>query len=290
MSLVIGGLALAGCPGAPPSPTPPAPVPVDPGICERFQQAFAPVETSWSGSVDTCDPGMPSEALNAAIVEQVRFVRELVDLPAARAIDPAGAAGCALLLEANGALSHEPPPEWACWESGRADAAGRSLLATVAGPDAVRAFLIDPGNDLLGHRRWLLSDWVQGIAFASTDGFSCLDMDAPVTPGGGWTPWPPAGETPVPLLELAQFDVDRTGWSIQSDTLDLTGTTVRLTWDGVEQILATTPLQGGLGSVYGVSFTPETLVPNGVTWTVEVLGAPEPITYSGRKVACQEPG
>ncbi len=286
MFRVLAGFAW-GC-GAGSTPVPTAP-PDDPQICEDERASLAPVDTRWSGDLHLCDPGPPVEEAHRAFVERVNFVRGLAGLPAVRAADPSDAQGCALLLHANGALSHDPPLHWRCYTPDRAAAAARSLLANTVGMEALRAMLIDPGNaDTIGHRRWLLSSWIEGIALGSTSAYSCVDLVLAHAGGEApdWVAWPPPGPTPVSFLTLGDYDVDRTGWTIQSDTLELEGHTVRLSWGDVVEDLPTTALLPGYGSDRAVRFVPSEPVPVGEPWAVELVGTP--IAYSGIKVDCGE--
>ena len=96
--------------------------------------------------------------------------------------------------------------------------------------------MTDQDVDNLGHRRWLLSNSLGPIGVGSTSSFSCLQ----VLTGSGdararWVTWPPPGDVPVQALHIAGWmDVDKAGWSIQSDYIDLRGGEVTVTRDGIE--------------------------------------------------------
>jgi len=77
----------------------------------------------------------------------------------------ASAAQAALMMAANNALSHDPPPSWKCWTAAGASAAGSAnLLGGVSSPyltyeddNAMLAeWLIEGDGDEIGHRRWIL--------------------------------------------------------------------------------------------------------------------------------------
>lgn len=283
-------LIAVGCPTPEPTPSEPEPTsrPVPP-VCDELER-LENVAPSWRGDIGTCDAGEPDAATNDAALARVNFLRSLADLPPVRTLDPADATGCALLLDANDALSHAPPTDWACFDPTWSDAAGRSLIASDGSLDVVFAFAIDPGNeDAFGHRRWLLSSWLTGAAFGATPDYACLDLDLGDDEQAAWTAWPPPGDTPAAVLELFGYATDRTGWSLQSDSLELSGDLeVILSHGSTREVLTPVQLPAGFGSRRAIRFVPERPVPVGVVWTVEVNGLTDPIRYEGRKVACPE--
>jgi len=83
------------------------------------------------------------------------------------------AADAALIMAANGTLSHDPPPSWKCWSATGAHAAGSSnLLGGVSSPflafdneDGILAeWLIEGDGDEIGHRRWMLDPYLDQTA------------------------------------------------------------------------------------------------------------------------------
>ena len=273
-------------------PTPPTGLASDlprPALCDALLTSFEAPEPRWEGDVEHCEPGPPDHDANHAAVDRINLVREHVGLPPVRLLDPTDALGCALLLDANDALSHEPPATWHCADDARRATAARSLLASAGSLDLVQGFLIDPGNeDSLGHRRWLLSGWLSGAAFASTPDYTCVDLAAEGTSSLPWVAWPPPGDTPAELHRLLDYDVDDVGWSIQSDSLDLTveGLLVRFRRGDEEETLVPNVLPAGYGSTHAIHFRPTRPVPEGVEWQVELLGLPTPIRYTGRRIPC----
>ncbi|MBN6148754.1 CAP domain-containing protein [Xanthomonas sp. AmX2] len=122
---------------------------------------------------------------------QRRRVLALVnDIRARHGLDPvaydeaaeAEATQAALLIAANGRLSHAPTPDWRCFSAAAARGARSSLLyggtrspyLVFAGPDEIVIdWLTDTRNavaDGLGHRRWLLDPFLQRIAFGMVAG------------------------------------------------------------------------------------------------------------------------
>jgi hypothetical protein len=217
--------------------------------------------------------------------------RELAGLPAV-STDPtwdAEAQACALVMDANGMLSHDPPQNWACWSMAAADAAGTSNIAGSPGVSAVDLYMVDPGNSsTMGHRRWILSNVIGPIGLGSTDAMSCMkviggDGDA----GKEWTAWPPPGEFPFQAVMPSWESIDVTGWSIQSDTIDLSSATVTVTAGGTDRPVAVTQLAPGYGSEYAISFIPNGWTTTiGTTYHVEVGGVAAPIAYDVSVVDC----
>jgi hypothetical protein len=230
-------------------------------------------------------------AWRARTLLQVNLYRWLAGLPAvpADATRNAKAQQCALMMDANNALSHSPPMTWNCYTANGAEAAGRSNIATTAAVQAVDLYMIDPGNaTTLGHRRWILSNSLGPIGMGSTSEDSCLW----VLQGTGnanmpWTAWPPPGVFPIEAAALPWSNLNQTGLSIQSDTINLGSATVAID-DGTTSLATTkTALLSGYGSQYAIS-----LVPNGwsltagKTYHVDVTGVASPFSYEFTVADC----
>ena len=91
----------------------------------------------------------------------------------------------------------------------------------------------DPGNETtLGHRRWILSNGLGPIGLGSTSEFSCMYVIGGSGSGNSpWTAWPPPGIVPYELMNLAWATLEETGWSIQSDSTNLSNAAVTITLD-----------------------------------------------------------
>jgi hypothetical protein len=165
---------------------------------------------------------------------------------------------CALMMHANRPLSHHPNSSWLCYTQDGAFAASQSCLAGTAAIRSVGLYVRDPGPanaDTLGHRRWIFSNRLGDIGIGSTDRASCLV----VTNGNGagnkeWIAWPPNGVCPFTAL-----NADVTGWSVQSDTLDVRNAHVQVTEypDAiVRSVTGPVALLPNYGSAYAVAFFP----------------------------------
>jgi len=271
--------------------------PLDPAaqMCERWKSDRAQLgEGSWSGAVDACDAGTLSADGVANALRLVNLYRFIAGLPPVTE-DPARtdkAQACALMMHANGQLSHTPPMNWKCWTAGGSSAAGQSNISSTPGVLGVDLYMVDPGNDTtIGHRRWILSNSLGPIGLGSTSKNSCML----VIGGGGnagkpWLAWPPPGPVPYQAMHVPTIGwthVDQTGWTIQSDSIDLSAADVSVTVDGVEQPVAVNILGKNYGSAQAIRFVPQgwTVQP-GKTYDVELSGVAQPIAYSVQIVDC----
>ncbi|MBI2421876.1 MAG: CAP domain-containing protein [Candidatus Hydrogenedentes bacterium] len=211
------------------------------------------VGITWSGSLATCTAGAINDAYQEATADRINYFRAMAGLPGDVQLDAALNALCleaALMMSAAGGLSHSPPPSWACFSAGGANAAGKSNLALGnRGPSAIDAYMRDEGsnNGAVGHRRWILYPRQTVMGSGSV----------PDTAGGrsanalwvinGGTPsglmqdcsWPPDGFVP------RQFIFPR--WSYSHPGANFLGTTVKMRINGVEQTFTPLPLSNGFG-------------------------------------------
>jgi hypothetical protein len=259
-------------------------------LCQAYTRAARPMPPvgPWSGEAETCDAGELPDAVRSRGLPLLDFVRSLAELSPVKTGPAQRAQECALVMHANGAISHYPGQDWSCVTEDRAATAATSLLANVPAEQSVKGFLVDPGNDgTLGHRRWLLSNWVESLGLGATDLYTCLELTefSYTEAGPEWTSWPPAGEVPRELLESHGFETDVVGWSLQSDVIDLSGARIRVRSNGIAHPVPVTQLTAGLGSLWGVSF-PIDHIPVSNSYTVEVFGVDEPFSYTVDLLDC----
>lgn len=267
-------------------------------VCQRWKADRADLaEGQFSGNIAQCDAGDISETSKDHALRLVNLYRWLVNLPPVTR-DPAHdakAQQCALMMAANGKLSHTPPNTWKCWTEDGALAAKRSNISTAPGVTSVDRYVIDSGannHDTLGHRRWILSNSLGPIGVGSTGTkASCLwVIGGNGTSKPSFTAWPPAGK--VPLKAFAPYgkeSIDQTGWSIQSDSLILTKAKIRVTDENDNELAVTQwQLGGGYGSKYAIAFTPTGWKTEGDrTYTVHVDGIGKPFSYNVEVLSCQ---
>lgn len=240
---------------------------------------------TWTGDVGSCNAGNYLGGGKASTLTLVNLHRWLADLPPAQLDDSknAKAQECALMMHANGSLSHSPPMSWTCYDSDGAVAAGNSNIATTAGTASVGLYMLDPGNPTtIGHRRWILSNSLGSMGIGSTSSYSCMW----VIGGGGqgtntWTAWPAPGPFPI------QAQVDSTGWTVQSDSIALANATVTVTSEGMNLPMKVTSLLGGYGSTHAISMIPQGWKSAaGKTYKVVVSGIDPVISYEVEFISC----
>ncbi|RNL62964.1 CAP domain-containing protein [Nocardioides marmoriginsengisoli] len=159
------------------------------------------------GSLLGCLPGLTSASTNAATLSSLNFVRSLAGLAPvtfSRTLNDS-AQKAALIMAANGNLSHNPSSSWKCWSSAGAKAAGRSNLAlaypTLRAGQIIDLYMDDPGatNAAVGHRRWLLNPFSTVMGSGSTSTANALTVMGPTSasrPNPRWVGWPTAGHFP----------------------------------------------------------------------------------------------
>lgn len=263
-------------------------------ICDRWNDDRQDLsEGTWSGSLATCDPGDISADGRENALRLLDLYRFLADLPEVTTdgVLNEKAQACALIMHANGALSHNPPESWTCWSTDGAEAAGSSNIAGAPGVMAVDLYMIDPGNPTtLGHRRWILSNGLGPVGLGSTGVASCMWVLGGSGVGGHeWTAFPPPGAFPYEAVGASWTSIDETGWSVQSDSIDLTGAQVSISADGDDMPVTVTSLAPGYGSAHAISIIPQgwTTEPD-TTYAVEVTGIAVPISYEVEIVDCAE--
>ena len=265
-------------------------------VCAVWTRARAArSEGAWSGRADECRTG-DNAVGRAYALHEVNLTRWLAGLPDRVETDPDldyATQQCAVMMHGQGALSHTPPGDWACFTSRGAVAAEASLLASAPAVAAVDLYLIDKGHpDTLGHRRWLLSNTLETTGIGTTNQFSCLW----VVDGSGedaglpWVAWPPPGPIPAELLrpsELSSLGLDDTGWTVQSDAFDLSGGTARVWEDGVERPVQTWDLAPWVGSRSALAFAPQGWESRaGAVYDVRIQGGGTTIEYRVEPTDC----
>lgn len=261
-------------------------------VCGRWNADRANLsEGIWSGSVNTCNAGDIGSPGRTNALRLVNLYRWLVDLPAVTT-DPARdakAQQCALMMTANNTLSHSPPTSWQCYTADGANAAGSSNLASTAGVQAVDLYMVDPGNPTtMGHRRWILSNSFGPTGLGSTNSYSCMWAFGSGNAGKTWTAWPGPGIFPVQAVNPSWSSIDQTGWTLQSDSVNLTNAQVTITMDGgTARPVTITHLLANYGSSYAISMIPQGWTTQaGHTYHVSITGVNPAIAYDVEVVDC----
>jgi uncharacterized protein YkwD len=227
---------------------------------DYFNQVYlasegVPVE--WTGNHASCDPGETAAAFREAVRLRINYFRAMAGVPATVQLSgeyTRKAQQAALMMSANGTLSHSPPPTWLCYTAEGAQAAGSSnLYLGVYGPAAITGYMYDPGsgNYAVGHRRWIL--------YPQTESMGTGDIP-PVAghwPSNAlwvfdenmWHPrpqtreeyvaWPPPGYVP--------YNVVFPRWSFAYDEANFSGATVAMSSGGHSIPVTVQPVFSGYG-------------------------------------------
>jgi hypothetical protein len=262
-------------------------------ICARWKTDRADLsEGTWSGNAASCTAGDLTGTARANAHRLHTLYRFMAGLDPVDMTDENNrlAQGCALLMTANGMLSHMPDSSWKCYTAEAAMTAGSSSISGGGSVASVDGYMIDPGNPTsLGHRRWILSSMLAGVGFGSSGAFSC-QYQPPSRPAASekpWTAWPPAGQIPIQAMGAAFASIDQTGWSLQSDTVDLSAAQVKVTSGGMDLAVTVTQLGSGYGSLFALRFNPMGWTSAaGKTYHVAVSGTSMPIEYDVEVVDC----
>lgn len=185
-----------------------------------------PPALGYTGDQATCTPGTTSAAYRASMLARTNAYRALtgVEPVVEDAAFTTQAQATALLMAANGALSHYPPANWRCRTTLAVEGAAGSNLGVVAssGPlptvDHVTRYMADAtnGNHLVGHRRWVTCPEVDRVGFGKAYGtyltydgqFDAMTVSplGPVTETrDGFVAWPNRGLVPVDLADAASL-------------------------------------------------------------------------------------
>src|SRR3954447_2777588 len=253
-------------------------------VDSAYAHDFAPglgLGTGYTGDDSTCRPGTTSAASRAATLRAVNFVRSMSGLAPVRfsATLNARSQRTALMMSANGALSHTPPRGWRCWSGVGAANAGRSNLAlsypAITSAGLVELYLRDPGseNHAVGHRRWLLNPFATTMGTGSTDTANAMTVIGPSStrrPNPAWVSWPTAGYFPSTLEPNGRWSL-----SAGNRSTDFRHATVRVYRNGQSVPLTRLAVHNGYAQPTLVWQLAASVRKSG-TFTVVVRGAQRP--------------
>lgn len=188
-------------------------------VITSYQTRLAPllgIPTGWNGNLDECRAGEPSAESQNAVLSAVNYVRALTGLPTV-SLNPdlsTKSQQAALIMAANEIIAHDLPRSARCWsEAGYQGAKFGNLAlgfgfapgapASTTGPRAVINYMDDPGsgNELVGHRRWILYQSLAEIGNGDTDNSNSMYVigSRPRSSAKTWVSWPAAGFFPREL-------------------------------------------------------------------------------------------
>jgi hypothetical protein len=266
------------------------------GTCTRWNADRANLdEGTWSGSVEGCDPGDISADGRENALRNFNLIRWLADLPpvVTEEVRNQQAQACALMMTANdGKLDHSPPMTWPCYSKLGADGAATSNISSGPGVSSVLGYMVDNGNDTThGHRRIILGNGLGpiGLGSAGEDGSSCMqNIGGEGDAGKEWMAWPPPGPFPMEAYSIGYADMDETGWSLQSEDIDLSDAEVTITAGGEPRPVQVYQLEGTYGGARAIRFVPMGWTAEAdATYSVSVSGTSPPISYEVQMIECE---
>ena len=170
-------------------------------------------DPGFTGSVADCDAGTTSQPFRDSVVQRVNWYRQMAGLDTVTE-DPSRSAAAqrkALVMSAEGRLSHYPSTDWAC-HTEVPIGGGENLVLGAAGVSAVNIYMQDSGanNRAVGHRRQILSPSLEEIGtgdiYPETRRYRTANAmhfgydysgGATVREQRGFVAWPPAGYVPA---------------------------------------------------------------------------------------------
>jgi uncharacterized protein YkwD len=227
-------------------------------LYQKYYLTSNNIAPDWTGNVLTGIAGTLSQSYLKATLRRVNYYRAMSGLSSDIIFSASYDDMCqqaALMMAAQGDISHTPAPDWKFYTAAAAEAAANSdiRLDSVGdeGPGAVDRFMADAeaNNTYVGHRRWLMypaaGDMGAGAVQPSalSDGTAAIwvltlvprPADAPLS-----TSWPPAGYVPAGLV------LDR--WSFSYLNADFGATTVAVNKDGAPMAIQQEALVGESGN------------------------------------------
>ena len=236
-------------------------------VVDYFNNTYAnpTPDPQWTGAINGCVAGQVSAGYRQAIKARINYYRAMAGVLPINELraqttyignDPDGLANpaqAALIMSAQGALSHAPSDTWACYsQPGYFGAQVSNLSLGSAGPAAIDSYIVDAGanNTAVGHRRWILNPPI-------------MEMDSGDIPGGDgiraanalrvigvardfsrmsredYVAWPNPGHVPSSLVPPR--------WSYSQDGADFSQASVRLYRNGVTSPATLEPLRNGFG-------------------------------------------
>jgi MYXO-CTERM domain-containing protein len=261
-------------------------------VCDRADMS----EGVSTGNVTSCDPGdlLPPGRPNA--LKLVNLYRFLTGMPAVTE-DPTfdtNAQDCAVIQAANG-LSHTPTSTDACYNATGATASNRSSICGGQAVGCIDLYMDDSSNATgpnFGHRTWILANSLGPVGFGSvgsggrTMTASCFyQVGGTGKAGVAYVGWPPAG--PVPLQAFTATELDKSGWSLQSDTINLSAATATVMDGTTSQPVTVSTNLGSYGAKYAMGITPNGWTSQaGHSYVVTIGGTTTPISYTVQVVDC----
>ncbi len=213
--------------------------------------------SSWTGSQSACNAGDIPAALRESTLRRINWFRAMAGVPANvtfNATYNAHAQKMALMISANGQLSHNPPSSWACFSNeGQLAARNSNLILGAGGVESTDLYMWDYGsnNAAVGHRRWMLypqtlemgmGDVPQGGAYRAANTLWVIDTNIwKPRPGtrDQFVAWPPPGFVPYTTVYPR--------WSLSYPGADFTRASVTMSQNGAPRPVRLEAVANGYG-------------------------------------------
>ena len=210
-------------------------------VIEAYAAEFQRTEPDpgYTGNTSECVAGETSQEYRDSVVRRVNWYRQMAGLPAVAEREQYSQAAqqTALMMSAEGALSHHPDQNWACYTArGAATAALSNLGLGSAGVSGIDGYMQDSGlhNISVGHRRWILYPQLREVGTGNIPAgrrANALHVQddhtrstrPDVREERGFVAWPPSGYIPARTLWGR--------WSFTLPNADFGAATVEVTND-----------------------------------------------------------
>ncbi len=225
------------------------------GFYDAIYPASDNVPQDSTADASSCFPGHNSDAFQNADVLRINWFRAMAGMPANIYLDPLddwGSQQMAVMMSANDALNHDPPPTYLCYNTNAAAYAGGDQCLGGDGAEAETLFIWDYGatNFEVGHRRWILypEENVMGVGDVPGSGTLAANLTFVFDPQNSsvrpatrqpYVAWPPEGYVP--------YQVVFPYWSFALTNADFTNATVTMTSNGVPVSTVIQPYRVGYG-------------------------------------------
>jgi hypothetical protein len=258
-------------------------------VCDRADTA----EGMSTADIASCTVGDLLGEGRANSLKLVNLYRFLGGMPAVTE-DPSfdGMAQACSIIEAANGLSHTPATTDTCYTAAGASASSMSSICGGASVQCIDLYMTDSGNSGFGHRTWIFSNMLGPVGFGQTgNGGRTMTGSCFYQTGGTgragipFVAWPPSG--PIPLAAITATGADSSGWSVQSDTINLTAATATVTDGTTSRAVTVTPNLPRYGARYAMEILPNGWTSQaGHTYAVTVGGTTTPLAYSVQVVDC----
>ena len=132
-------------------------------VLAAYEAEYEREEPEWgyTGNVADCVPGSTSQEFRDSMIQRVNWFRRMAGLTTVTENSgfSSTAQHAALMMAAQGSLSHYPESDWKCYsETGAMGARSSNLFLGVSGLRSIDGYIQDSGaNNLrVGHRTWIL--------------------------------------------------------------------------------------------------------------------------------------